>query len=125
MIPLLKSIRNIAKIASGPACKCKIGRLLRTALYFSRWHPLCDGESGEVVASTALRETIHYAIKTSTDAAQTFEQCVGYDALIEAMRINEEAKVRSLESEVDAMTSIRFACDDDNIDEKALRVRVR
>ena len=118
LIPLLKSIRNIAKRTPRASVrKCQNWATIENGALFLTLASLCDGESGEVVASTAL-ETIHYAIKTSADAAQTFEQCVGYDALIEAMRINERGK-SSFASEVTLMTSIRFACDDDNIDEKS------
>ena len=118
LIPLLKSIRNIAKRTPRASVrKCQNWATIENGALFLTLASLCDGESGEMVASTAL-ETIHYAIKTSADAAQAFEQSVGYDALIEAMRIDERGKC-SFASEVTLMTALRFACDDDSIDENS------
>ena len=117
LIPLLKSIRNIAKKTPRASVrKCQNWATIENGALFLTLASLCDGESGEIVASTAL-ETIHYAIKTSADAELSFEQCVGYDALIEAMRINERGK-GSFAGEVTLLTALRFACDDDSIDEK-------
>ena len=118
LIPLLKSIRNIAKRTPRASVrKCQNWATIENGALFLTLASLCDGESGEMVASTAL-ETIHYAIKTSADAELSFEQCVGYDALIEAMRINERGK-GSFAGEVTLLTALRFACDDDSIDEKS------
>jgi len=113
---LLKSIRNIAKKTPRASVrKCQNWACIENGALFLTLTSLCDGESGENVAAVAL-ETIHYAIKTSAEAAQTFEQCVGYDALIEAMRIDEKRK-GSFATEVTLLSSLRFACDDDTIDE--------